>query len=749
MPRLRPRFWLLNVAALLLCTAGSATAPRAWAAPPPTMAPTPASSATPTTKPYAHAADEGDPLFDTAPAEPFKPSANAREAARALDALILADAARRKLEPAPLIGDEAFLRRLSIDLAGRIPTARERREFLAEPAETRRAKLVQRLLASGRFVQRLTTFFDDILRIRSRGEGGDSLRQFVTASIRENLPYDEMIRRMLTARGTLNDPAMGFLIADGPNMLAMPGVISQQFLGIRMNCAQCHDHPFDSWTQKQYYSLAAYFQRTNVYYRVKPAHQVFVAYADRPIIRYGKSLHDGSSTNGISPQWPFRLVGSDDPRGNAAAPRRVPVSKTATGDEIAALAAGPAERGMRGLDAGMVDDLKKQAKADIDLADPERQQLAAMITGPRNRYFAWNIVNRLWADMLGTGIVSPIDDFRSGNPPRNPALLNRLADEFVASGHDLRFLVEMIVSTEAYQRSRVAGSPEDRRDRERAYVAAPLRRMGAEALYDSLITAGHLEQPKHRPGANMVEVTYTVEERRLRPSKMEAASEESAMQASAGNAPATQPAMEASTGGGGQTRVISDYSAEDVDAQIASVLTSPSSEKMVGMADMKEQAAQESQMMKRMQSEENVEYVSRRVTVTRDVNPSFHLASELETPAQSDHVLRLLGQPTRATLGEKRDATANIRQSLVLLNGKMVNEAARVGELEPMDALMDDRKPADEAIDLAYAEAYSRLPTAKERAAAAALVAAGGNRRDGIADLRWVLLNAMEFRYLP
>ena len=666
--------------------------------------------------------------FESSTIEPYKPSASPQEAAKGLDEIIATAAAEKKVTPTEMVGDEAFLRRVSVDLIGRIPTVGERNKFLADTSPNRRAKLVQALMKNERFVERLAVFFGDILRVRTTGDAGASLNAFITQSIREKLPYDKMVRQMLTAHGPLGEPSVGFLVAENADPLAMPGIVAQEFLGIRMSCAQCHDHPFDTWSQEQYYGIAAYFGKTTYYYREKPL-RIRVGIANESSVMWPAKPDKDNPAKRVTPVWPVQMLATEDPHASMLQKLRQkrterPADQKAD-EEMDALMSKPVSSQSKGLVKGMETD--SAAEARLNVGDKDREALADIITSPRNRFFAWHLVNRMWAELVGTPIVNPVDDFRSDNAPSNPKLLNRLADEFVASGYDLRFLVEMIMSTQAYQRQTMPGDAETRKAAERAFVAVPLRRLSAEAIYDSLVTAGHLSEFKHPEGTNMTEVTYTITDRKL---KAKAESKIAATTAPAG--PPDPETMVVAMGGG------SSYSSENIDKRFTDVF-----------AELDRKAARDSEMTMMMASEENIEYVSRKVTEVRDENPRFERAYEMPAPAPSDHMLRQFGQPARATLGESRDRRPNTRQSLILLNGRLVNQAARVGDLEPMGSLMANEKPVEAAIELAYIETLTRKPTSPEVASALALIKAAPNRREGIGDLRWVLLNSLEFRYLP
>ena len=163
----------------------------------------------------------------------------------------------------PGVDDLTYLRRVTIDLIGRIPTAEEIAEYEALPPSTRQQKTVERLLADERFADRWTIFFADMLRLRSNAEGGGASIAFIHRAVRDGMGWDEMSRRMIAASGKAGaTPELGYILGDNADPMALAGSTAQVFLGVRVACAQCHDHPFDVWKRKDFYGLAAYFGKT-------------------------------------------------------------------------------------------------------------------------------------------------------------------------------------------------------------------------------------------------------------------------------------------------------------------------------------------------------------------------------------------------------------------------------------------------------------------------------------------------------
>lgn len=456
----------------------------------------------------------------------------------------------------------------------------------------------------------------------------------------------------------------------------------------------------------------------------------------------------------VDPQWPLADADADEAGlARAVADMQEKKQDHAEQQAIADLLAAVEHMDDGGGDAAMLLDDSSKVIDDIHESEKvasKREVFADLICSPTNRFFGWNVANRVWGELVGRGIVHPVDDLKADNPPSHPELLDHLADGFVASNYDLRGLVAMVVMSEAYQRSAVAGAPaKERRARERAFVAAPLRRMNAESIYDSIRLAGHVGKPKHSPGLNMRDIHVRVRV----PVKTveEVLAEREAAAAAAKDDAAGEAAMMPA---GVSVTVEDPYASErqlDVDALLKAIAEQEDDPLMgnrvveVNPDDVdpaaiaaRESAAADPQRFK---------YVT--VTQRIDDNPEFASAMRIRAPAPPEHFLRQFGQTSRVILGEKRDAGANTRQALLLLNGKLSNQAARVGDLEPVYKLLhEERDPAD-VISFVYVECLTREPTAAERDAALAMFSAYDDRAQAVADLRWAIFNSHGFRYVP
>lgn len=351
-----------------------------------------------------------------------------------IDTHIDAKLQRLKIQPSALANDAAFLRRVTLDLTGQLPTPDEVRAFLADPTptKTKRAKLIDKLIARPAYTDYWTIKWGDLLQSSRKylGEKGTfAFREWIHDSISANKPYDKMVRELLTSRGSsYEDPAANFFRVTREPKPTMEKT-TQVFLGVRMVCAQCHDHPFERWTQNQYYQMAAFFSAVGL----RPGYEV-----GEEIIYDQRADYDmkhPKDSRVVAPQF---LIASTTP---------VPIPND----------------------------------------DRRRDALAAWLTSRDNPFFAKAIANRVWSYFFGRGIIDPVDDIRASNPAVNPALLDALTKDLVDHNFDLQYLMRTIVNSRTYQ---AAITPNEWNENDATNFSHALpRRMSAEALIDGVTAA--------------------------------------------------------------------------------------------------------------------------------------------------------------------------------------------------------------------------------------------------------------------
>ena len=358
-----------------------------------------------------------------------------------VDELVAAKWQRMKIEPSGLCGDAEFIRRVYLDLAGLPPSAEEVRAFIADPAPVRvkRDALVDKLIGSPAFIEHATNKWADLLQVNSKFLGGGvvGFREWIKKEMTANTPYDEFVRKIVTATGSNKEnPAASYWKILRDPAEAMENT-THLFLATRFNCNKCHDHPFERWTQDQYYSMASFFSQVGL---------------------------------------------ADDPASGASKIAGSAVEKSRALYEIVS---DKADGEMTHLRTNKVAPPTFPYPAKADGQGSRRHQLAEWMTSPDNRYFASSYVNRLWGYMLGAGIIEPLDDIRAGNPPTNPELLEHLTKEFIAAKFDVRHILRTICKSRSYQLS--ISTNKWNEDDKTNYSHALARRLPAEVLYDSVL----------------------------------------------------------------------------------------------------------------------------------------------------------------------------------------------------------------------------------------------------------------------
>jgi len=341
---------------------------------------------------------------------------------------------RLKIQPSSIADDAAFLRRVSLDLTGLLPPPEAVRAFAADPAPARvkRSKMIDKLIASPAYVDHWTVKWGDLLQSSRKylGEkGAYEFQQWIRDSVAANKPYDKLVHELLTSRGSsYDDPAANFFRVTREPKPTMEKT-TQVFLGVRMVCAQCHDHPFERWTQTQYYQMAAFFSAVGLRAGYEVGEEIVFDQRSDYEMKHPKDGHV------VKPEF---MVASTAP---------LPI---------------PTDQG-------------------------RRDALAQWLTSRDNPFFAKAIANRIWSYFFGKGIIDPVDDIRASNPASNPALLDALTKDVLDHNFDLRHLMRTIANSRAYQAS-FTTNERNQNDGDNFSHAIP-RRLSAEELMDAVSAA--------------------------------------------------------------------------------------------------------------------------------------------------------------------------------------------------------------------------------------------------------------------
>ena len=357
-----------------------------------------------------------------APVDQLPPSKNF------IDEMVFANLKEIGVPPSPVCNDATFLRRATLDIAGRLPSIDEATAFLNSSEIDKRDRVVDRLLRSPDYADYFAGKWTALLKNR-RDDASDIVSNFafhawVRDSLLANKPYDQFVRELLAATGTVigNPPVAWYKRVKEPKQQIED--VAQLFLGVRMQCAQCHHHPFEKWSQDDYYSLAAFFGQVGR--KPSPTRGEDMIYHKRGI-----------------------AVATNVKSGRSLKP-------AALGDPM----------------------------PDIVADEDPRLKLADWMSSPHNPFFAKSLVNRYWKHFFQRGLIEPEDDIRDTNPPTNPVLLSALEKHFIASHFDLKDLVRTITTSQTYQLSETANefNISDRQNYSRYYP----RRLQAEVLLDAI-----------------------------------------------------------------------------------------------------------------------------------------------------------------------------------------------------------------------------------------------------------------------
>lgn len=345
-----------------------------------------------------------------------------------VDHLVAEKLKKLRISPSGICSDQTFVRRVFLDIVGLPPTVEDYNAFMASTAPDKRGKLIDELLGRKEFSEIWVSKWAEMLQIRTDPAKNVSQKSmflyynWLVEKLSKNTPMDEMVQELLGATGgTFKNPATNYYLSS-PETLPLAENVAQVFMGMRIQCAQCHNHPFDRWTQNDYYGFAAFFAQIGR----KGAEDY------REVIFFNAGGGEVSHPVGGAVMKP-KFLGGDTP----------------------------------------------------DVAGKDRRVvLASWLASPQNPWFAASFANRVWAHFFGTGIVEPVDDFRVSNPATNPELLEALGKRFTESKYDLKTLVRDICNSRTYQRS-TERNPSNESD-ERNFAHANLRRIKAESMLDTI-----------------------------------------------------------------------------------------------------------------------------------------------------------------------------------------------------------------------------------------------------------------------
>jgi hypothetical protein len=712
-----------------------------------------------------------------------------QQAAATLNQLLAADWQAHKVTANPQASDETLVRRLYLDIVGRIPTLAETLSFLADTASDKRARLIDTLLASEGHTLHFFHWWADLLRLCHSNPGtsnicGREYAQFIKESLRANKPYDQIVRELLTAGGNVwENPAIGYAMRDRGMPLDHAANTTRIFLGTRIECAQCHNHPFDKWTQKQFFQNAAY---THAYDAID--------YYSPTFDEAKKRVTDLQKKDGPqSHRWLYAsVVHSILPLRNATVkwfdnqPLKLPHDYQYA--DAKPLSAVPPATLM-----GSSPDLSKHRHSTAAYAQ--------WLTAPENPRFTRVIANRMWKKVFGRGLIEPADEILDSTQPSHPALMTALEELMVRQRYDLRAFLRVLYNTRAYQGQVTRAELQPGEDYR--FTGPLLSRMSAEQIWDSLVSLVHpaVDAPneamlqrlrltmaacrklddalKAMPAKEMLdraarEVVPIVEAQNAKVSEIQ--SRLAAARADRKTDPAVLRAIgiELTNSMGGYHRALSDHILVPATLRLAeranggkpvpkpappnpaavqkqvtqtafSSLGAYEHIRIPGYDEDEPTAADTKAAHQRLfqaeaerlgiPAKEQPAYIAYRFKV----QPEWFRAAELPSPAPPGHVLREMGQSDREVI-ENASTEASIPQALIFMNSPLQQDLLSPHSLLKRGLTTDAAKlSSTEAI---YLTLLSRRPTTQELAA---LEKSGLDSPD---DLIIALLNTRQFIYI-
>ena len=728
-----------------------------------------------------------------------------------IDALVNENLAKQKITANAPASDEVFVRRVFLDIIGRIPTLKETTDFLASTEADKRAQLIDSLLASNGYTQNFFNYWADILRLKSQSVGGGqslpagyAYANWLQAALKENKPYDQLVRELVTADGkTYENGAVGFYIRDYNMPLDNMAVTTQIFLGTSMVCAQCHNHPFDKWTQMDYYQMAGHsYGMTGSNGLTNPllAQAVYGASYGKKAAKSKKGqggvkmdLPPGMAKTDVNKAMteilrplryntvldqtdrrPLRLPHDykyDDAKPNTLVEPTIPASFSKDGNVVKA--------GEKPIDA-----------------------YGDWMTSKSNPRFTTVIANRLWKKAMGLGLIEPVDEITDSTVPSNPKLMTFLEDTMKSLNYDMKAYLRIIYNSAAYQR---AAYTKDVELGEVYHFPGPvLRRMTAEQIWDSMVAL-------YKPGADQVSLNTSIDRtvalRRiewldralnaLSPDELKkcAITVAETQKRLAGEVRKAQVDLTAATKAKDEAairaakRVVStqrkriDETVEEIvftagfkkfaelardgklteqvndpefAAEIATVIKSKNGadlgidEALAVLARQERARLTAAQKARTQRDAETFSADDKKEKATLKAWESYRdeymvRSADLRSPAPNGHFLREFGQSDRELVENSNDE-ASVGQALMLLNGRVFSQLVNPYTVISRSMKRAAAKGPDSLIDTVYLSLMSRTATEEEKALLRPVVEKGSATAQG--DLLWTVLNTRQFFFI-
>lgn len=652
---------------------------------------------------------------------------------RKIDALIEADLKRSKITPNEPANDEVFLRRVYLNAIGRIPTLEEAERYYSYDGPSRRGKIIEYLLKTEGYVSHTYNYWADILRVKTNmnGNTGAAYVEWIKQAIRDNLPYDEFVKQLITSEGKIWDNgAVGYYLRDAGMPLDNMSNTTQIFLGTQLVCAQCHNHPFDNWEQKDYYQMAAFTYGVDTRVDAKEELGINKLMSGRKAVKL-----TGNMNRALDDILEPLSYGAQDSE------KQVKLPKDYQYDDF------KPETVMK-PNTMFGDDVKVTRKVGL------REGYAAWMTSKDNPRFTRVIANRLWKRAFGLGLVEPADDFKDTNAPSNPELLDYLEETLLSVKYDMRKFMHIVYNTRTFQRA--ATVEEVPSDIPYHFQGPLLQRMSSEQLWDSMMVLAIPDPDQRLDTENQQKRAYEARElaeklRKRDPKNILAQAEEvgTAMDKYDGISKRIRDELLAAQEADDVERVKAlrkDLNQADKDRNY---LIAEANKKYAGGGGDSESMMMGMSMMDKMAMKKKEELAKNQPKEAKKEDPwkgyGSHLmrASELPSPAPSGHFLSEFGQSDRDTI-QNSHKNASVSQALMLLNSNVLNDI--VGDSAKVTKEIRACMTPKEKQDTLFLSVLSRFPTDSERELAAGMIAKRGEK--GYEDIVFALLNTSHFAFI-
>jgi hypothetical protein len=654
-----------------------------------------------------------------------------------IDELVTAQLGSKGEELNALSSDEVFLRRAYLDIVGRIPTIEETKRFLRSSSKTKRADLIDQLLDSYGYVSRQYNFWADLLRVQSRLPGqltGVSYIDFLKDSLEENKPYDQFVRELVTSRGPnleRGNGAVGYYLRDRNMPEDNMSNTVRIFLGTRLECAQCHDHPFDKWTQRQYFEMVAF--TGGMRYRTPPSGSTYQQIRDlirkkeipekqKPILnRLSQTLTYGIEGSGTGlAKLPEGFLGDDGYEGEVIVGKTMFEGKPLVDAKIP-----PTPK------KSVQTRKNKNAQQLIPGARPvnSREAYGKWLTETDNPRFAKVIANRLWRQTMGLGLIEPVDIIEDKTVASNPELMEFLTRTIVDLDFDMKQFLRAIYNSKTYQ---AEAYNKDVTEPQTFNFNGPLvRRMSAEQIWDSLLVLTVPDTDERFDQSN--NSRYSI---------------------FSGDAYENYERLKS-------------MNAEEIKDLVAELAERPNRNKKNSFRDdpeykkLQEERAALAKQLKAAQKKNNVDLV-RKLKIEqaqlvaeyrkRNQAGSFLRASEMISPAPAGHFLREFGQSDREQIDNSNTEPA-VTQVLSMMNGYVEERIARDSSSMLMQTALK-AKTAKECTESIFLSMLNRKPTSQEARDWESDFREASKQNDNAkikeiySDLIWTLANSNEFIFV-